>query len=62
MVEGAGHFAFLPPRKPEFEAALPKVWAMVCADAPGFDRAASHRDFNGAIVAFFRKQLPAKVP
>ena len=28
-----------------------------CADAPGFDRVAFHKQFNAAIVAFFRKHL-----
>ena len=60
LVEGAGHFAFLPPCRPELEAALPKVWAMVCVDPPGFDRAAFHRDFNRRIVDFFRQQLPVR--
>jgi predicted dienelactone hydrolase len=57
MVEGAGHFAFLPPCNPALETALPKVWAMVCVDPPGFDRAAFHRAFNSEIVNFFKKQL-----
>jgi predicted dienelactone hydrolase len=59
MVEGAGHFAFLPPCNPAMETALSKVWATVCVDPPGFDRAAFHREFNSEIVSFFRKQLPA---
>jgi predicted dienelactone hydrolase len=59
MVEGAGHFAFLPPCNPAMETALPKVWATVCVDPPGFDRAAFHRKLNSEIVSFFRKQLPA---
>jgi predicted dienelactone hydrolase len=29
----------------------------ICADAPGFDRAAFHKDFNAAILAFFRRHL-----
>jgi predicted dienelactone hydrolase len=57
MVEGAGHFAFLPPCNPELETALPKVWTMVCVDPPGFDRAAFHRKFNGEVANFFSKQL-----
>jgi predicted dienelactone hydrolase len=32
----------------------------ICDDPPGFDRTAFHRDFNAAIVAFFRKQLDAR--
>jgi len=29
----------------------------ICADDPGFDRAAFHRDFNAQVLAFFRRQL-----
>jgi len=43
-------------RNPRLETALPKVWAMVCVDPPGFDRAAFHRAFNGETMDFFRKQ------
>jgi predicted dienelactone hydrolase len=49
---GSGHFAFIlcPPqlveRRPD-----------VCADAPGFDRAAFHREFNAAAIEFFRRHL-----
>ncbi len=60
MVEGAGHYAFLPPCNPRLQTALPKIWAMVCVDPPGFDRAAFHRAFNGDVVEFFRKQLPIR--
>ncbi len=56
-VEGAGHFAFLPPCNPKLETALPKIWASVCVDAPGFDRAVFHRQFNKDIVTFFSKSL-----
>jgi hypothetical protein len=28
-----------------------------CADAPGFDRAASHKQFNADVVTFFRTHL-----
>jgi len=56
-VEGAGHFAFRPPCDPKLETAQPKIWAMVCVDAPGFDRAAFHRSFNAAVVAFFDHAL-----
>ncbi len=62
MVEGAGHFAFLPPCNPKLEAALPKIWAMVCVDPPGFDRAAFHRAFNREVVDFFRQTLPSPAP
>jgi predicted dienelactone hydrolase len=29
----------------------------VCQDAPGFDRQAFHREFNAAVVAFFKAKL-----
>ena len=59
MVQGAGHFAFLPPCNPELEAALPEIWKMVCVDPPGFDRAAFHSQFNAAVIEFFGKNLRA---
>ena len=59
MVQGAGHFVFLPPCNPELKAALPEIWKMVCVDPPGFDRAAFHRLFNAAVINFFDKNLPA---
>ena len=50
----AGHFAFLTPCSPELAAAIPRI----CTDVPaGFDRAAFHREFNAAVVQFFREQL-----
>jgi predicted dienelactone hydrolase len=57
MVEGVGHFAFMPPCNPKLRMALPKIWEMICVDAPGFDRAAFHHQFNDAIVAFFTKSF-----
>jgi predicted dienelactone hydrolase len=59
LVEGAGHFAFLPPCNPELEAALPEIWKMVCVDPPEFDRAVFHRLFNATVIDFFRRSLPA---
>jgi len=55
IVEGAGHFAFLPPCRPGFEPANPRIWEKVCIDAPGFDRVVFHSAFNARIVAFFDK-------
>jgi hypothetical protein len=49
----AGHFAFLPPCSPQLTTALPRF----CTDAPGFDRAAFHRDFNWSVVLFFDEHL-----
>jgi predicted dienelactone hydrolase len=50
----AGHFAFLSPCTPQFEAHLPRF----CTDPPGFDRVAFHRDFDARMIAFFREHLP----
>jgi predicted dienelactone hydrolase/intracellular septation protein A len=58
IVPLAGHFAFLPPCSRELTDMAPEV----CRDAPGFDRAAFHRDFNAAIVAFFSKELGERKP
>lgn len=58
IVPLAGHFAFLPP----CSQALAGMAAEVCRDALGFDRAAFHRDFNAAIVAFFNTQLGERKP
>lgn len=52
-VEGAGHYAFLPPCPTALAARLPAL----CTDRPGFDRAAFHRRFNRAVVAFFQAAL-----
>jgi predicted dienelactone hydrolase len=49
----AGHFAFLAPCSPQLATAIPRI----CTDAPGFDRAAFHRDFNASVVGFFRDHL-----
>ena len=49
----AGHYAFLPPCGKQLRAAA----SMICADAPGFDRAAFHQRLNAALVSFFRASL-----
>lgn len=50
----AGHFAFLAPCSAELAAAVPRI----CTDVPaGFDRVAFHREFNAAVVKYFREQL-----
>jgi len=52
----AGHYAFLAPCSQELAAAVPRI----CADTPaGFDRAGFHREFNAAVVKYFREQLAA---
>jgi predicted dienelactone hydrolase len=53
VVTNAGHFAFVPPCPP---AAAPQF----CTDAPGFDRAAFHAQFNADVLAFLQTHLPAK--
>jgi predicted dienelactone hydrolase len=53
VVPNAGHFAFLAPCTP----ALASIVAEICRDPPGFDRAAFHREFNPAVVAFFKAKL-----
>ena len=57
IVDGAGHFAFLQSCNPRLQAAAPDLWAVVCVDAPGFNRAEFHRLFNASIVQFFYRQL-----
>lgn len=49
----AGHYAFLPPCSLELASLRPQV----CTDPDGFDRAAFHREFDAAVVKFFREQL-----
>lgn len=53
VVPGADHWVFTPPCGPERRAAEP--W--LCADPPGFDRAAFHRAFRADAIAFFRAAL-----
>ncbi|HEX8047981.1 alpha/beta hydrolase family protein [Rhizobium sp.] len=52
-VPNSQHFDFLTPCPAE----LIKTAPVICADGPDFDRAAFHREFNAAVLAFFRKQL-----
>jgi predicted dienelactone hydrolase len=53
LVSNAIHFSFLPPCSPAEVKDFPRI----CVDAPGFDRAAFHKDFNAAVLAFFRRHL-----
>jgi predicted dienelactone hydrolase len=55
VVANAGHFAFLAPCTPALAARVPEI----CHDPDGFDRAAFHRTFNMAVVAFFKARMPA---
>lgn len=57
VVPNAGHFAFLTLCPPELATQLPEI----CNDAPGFDRAAFHRQFDADVLTFFRAHL-AKAP
>jgi predicted dienelactone hydrolase len=50
-VQGAEHFAFLPPCSGALD---------ICRDAPGFDRAAFHGEFNRAVVDFFADRLSSR--
>ncbi len=52
-VEGAMHYDFLTPCSPGMAAELPDL----CRSAPGFDRAAFHRDLNVEVVRFFSEVL-----
>jgi predicted dienelactone hydrolase len=53
VVPHAGHFAFLAPCTPALERVAPEI----CRDPEGFDRAAFHREFNAAVVDFFKAKL-----
>jgi predicted dienelactone hydrolase len=54
VVPNAGHFAFLAPCSASLAAMVPEI----CHDPEGFDRTAFHREFNPAVVAFFKAKLP----
>ncbi|MEZ2133038.1 MULTISPECIES: alpha/beta hydrolase family protein [unclassified Sinorhizobium] len=56
IVPNAVHLSFLTPC-PEIRPP-----SDACIDAPGFDRVEFHREFNGAVVAFFRQHLEARQP
>jgi predicted dienelactone hydrolase len=53
VASNAIHFSFLPPCSPEET----QKFARICVDAPGFDRAAFHKEFHADVLAFFRKYL-----
>ncbi|MCL2429340.1 MAG: dienelactone hydrolase [Alphaproteobacteria bacterium] len=56
VVAHADHFDFLAPCSDRLAHYVPAI----CKSESGFDRAAFHRGFDAAIVAFFEKQLPRK--
>ena len=53
VVPNAGHFAFLTPCPPELATQLPEI----CKDAPGFDRAAFHRQFDAEVLELLSRPL-----
>ena len=53
VVAHAGHYDFLPPCSPR----QAQIAAKICADPPGFDRAAFHDVLNREIVRFFQAHL-----
>jgi predicted dienelactone hydrolase len=53
VVPNSGHFAFLTPCPPAALKAKPDL----CTDASGFDRVAFHKEFDAAVLAFFRLHL-----
>ena len=62
LMEEAGHFAFLRPCNLPLESAASEIWAMICIDGLGFDRAAFHWRLNDEVVAFFRRMLRPSAP
>jgi predicted dienelactone hydrolase len=56
-VEKAGHYDFMKPCDPRMATALPKLWARLCVEVPGFDRTAFHVQFNAEVVSFFNSRL-----
>uniref|UniRef100_B0SWF7 PET hydrolase/cutinase-like domain-containing protein n=1 Tax=Caulobacter sp. (strain K31) TaxID=366602 RepID=B0SWF7_CAUSK len=53
VVANAGHFDFLTPCNDQGRATA----AAICGSAPGFDRAAFHKDFDREVVGFFKGSL-----
>jgi predicted dienelactone hydrolase len=51
VVQGSGHFAF------ELCNSLISTIPAFCTDAPGFDRAAFHKQFNAEVIRFFKSKL-----
>lgn len=56
LVANADHYDFLAP----CSAVLAKAAPDICAERPGFDRAAFHAEFNAAVSAFFERTLQAR--
>ena len=55
LVAHADNWAFIAPCTAEQAKSLPRI----CNDTPSFDRMAFHREFNTAVIAFFRERLKA---
>jgi predicted dienelactone hydrolase len=53
VVANADHFDFLAPCNDRLAQHAPDI----CAERPGFDRAAFHAEFNQAVVTFFERTL-----
>jgi predicted dienelactone hydrolase len=53
VVPNAGHFDFLTPCNDMGRTTA----AAICGSAPGFDRAAFHKDFDAKVVGFFKANL-----
>ena len=53
VVPNAGHFDFLTPCNDQGRSTA----AAICGSAPGFDRAAFHKDFDREVVGFFKANL-----
>ncbi len=56
IVPGQDHYVFLAPCSAALASAVPEI----CHDTGDFDRAAFHKNFNDAVVSFFRKELGAR--
>ncbi len=60
LIKDAGHFAFLSPCNPALQQQNPRVWNMVCVDAPTFDREEFQKEFNKEVIRFFNKNLTVR--
>jgi predicted dienelactone hydrolase len=56
VVPNSAHFAFMAP----CSAAAMKARPDICVDSDAFDRTAFHKEFNTAVLAFFRQHLVGK--
>jgi len=56
IAQNAGHFSFLTVCPPKLAEAVPDL----CIDAPNFNRATFHKDFNESMISFFRKTISSE--